>query len=262
MVFQSHPLMEDIWQISDTEGNCATLVVGTKKAVLFDTMIGLGDLRGFVKTLTNLPLIVVNSHGHMDHMGGNFQFETVWLHPADRALIEADLDNISLREKSTGIDLSNCRKSLSNCENLVDLYPGTIFDLGGLHASVLYLPGHTAGSIGILVEEKKVLLAGDACTPQMCLFMEGAQELSVYKKTLEKLKQERFDYFILGHFTKLFPKAMLLKFEACTLLIGVKKGYDFHYTLIPKYIGTMYILETYDDEAQGPVCIIMKREQN
>lgn len=253
--------MEDLWQISDTAGNCATLAVGTERAILFDTMIGLGDLKGFVRTLTDRPLIVANSHGHMDHMGGNFQFETVYLHPADRRLIARDLANIPVREEHTGEELSNCRKSLSMTDNLTDLWPGTVFDLGGLHARILHLPGHTAGSIGLLLEEKKVLLAGDACTPQMCLFLEGAQELRVYQDTLQFLKEEAFDYFVLGHFTKLFPKAMLDKFEACTQLVGVKKGYDFYYSLIPSYTGKAYILEAHNREAGGPIGIIVRAEQ-
>ena len=145
-------------------------------------------------------------------------------------------------------------------DNLADLLPGNVFDLGGLHARALHLPGHTAGSIGLLLEEKKVLLAGDACTPQMCLFLEGAQELSVYRNTLEYLKGETFDYFVLGHFTKLFPKAMLDKFEACTQLVGAKRGHEFYYSLIPRYTGTAYIMEAYNKEAEGPICIIIKRE--
>ena len=258
MDFNSHICMDGVWQISDASGNCATLAVGSERAVLFDTMIGLGDLKGFVKTLTDLPVIVMNSHGHMDHMGGNFQFDTVYLHPADRPLIAADLANIPAREEHTGEDLSNCRRSLSNTDNLVDLVPDSVFDLGDLHARVLHLPGHTAGSIGLLLEEKKLLLAGDACTPQMCLFLEGAQDLSVYQDTLQLLKREAFDSFVLGHFTKLFPKAMLHKFEECTQLVGVKRGHAFYYSLIPRYTGTAYILEAYNKDAEGSVCIIVK----
>lgn len=261
MEFNSYLLMEGIWQISDTAGNCAVLAVGGRKALLFDTMIGLGDLKGFLELLTDLPLIVVNSHGHMDHMGGNFQFETVYLHPADRELIVADLENVSTRAGNSGLDLSNCRKSLEQTDNLKDLSEEYVFDLGGLHARVLHLPGHTAGSIGLLLEEKRLLLAGDACTPQMCLFMEGAQELSVYQNTLKLLKREDFDYFVLGHHTKLFPKELLEKFEACTRLAGVKKGHDFYYSLIPRYTGTVYIMEVRNKEVEGPICIIVKNEQ-
>ncbi len=65
--FAQTALRPHIIQIENTIGNCCTLVLGREKALLFDTMTGLGDLKGYVERLTDLPLTVVNSHGHFDH---------------------------------------------------------------------------------------------------------------------------------------------------------------------------------------------------
>ncbi len=49
---------------------CIWLVEGREKALLVDTGLGLGDLRGEVEALTDKPVVVVNTHGHGDHSGG------------------------------------------------------------------------------------------------------------------------------------------------------------------------------------------------
>ena len=59
------------------------LLVGEHHALLFDTGYGFDDLHGLVRRITNLPLYVVNSHGHVDHAAGNWQFGEVFIHPAD-----------------------------------------------------------------------------------------------------------------------------------------------------------------------------------
>ena len=62
------------------------LIVGSHHALLFDTGYGYGDLRSVVQTITELPLYVVNSHGHVDHACGNASFGGAYIHPLDMEL--------------------------------------------------------------------------------------------------------------------------------------------------------------------------------
>jgi glyoxylase-like metal-dependent hydrolase (beta-lactamase superfamily II) len=59
------------------------LVVGADRAALIDTGMGVGDIRAVVESLTSLPVVVINSHAHWDHIGGNASFDEVWIHEAE-----------------------------------------------------------------------------------------------------------------------------------------------------------------------------------
>src|SRR5512144_3125685 len=74
---------DGVWRIDDHGGDNMYLVAGRSAALLIDTGLGVAKLADFVKTLTALPVTVVNTHGHPDHAGGNGQFGTVYAPPAD-----------------------------------------------------------------------------------------------------------------------------------------------------------------------------------
>ncbi len=241
-------LTQHIRQISDDNGYCSSLVTGTRNALLFDTMIGAENLLGFVRCLTDLPLIVVNSHGHFDHTGGNNQFDEVYLNHKDLPVLKK---NMRLLEKI------NRRKNILDYK-INDLTAGNIFNLGDVILETVALPGHTPGSIGLLLREEKILLAGDAFTPMMCLFFPESMPLNIYKNTLEYAKKLDFEQFVLGHYTKLFPKSLLEIFTQCADLPGKIKSREFFYSLIPEYRGRLYFLEYFNKDAESAVCIITK----
>jgi glyoxylase-like metal-dependent hydrolase (beta-lactamase superfamily II) len=68
-LLKSRQLLEGLWSIDGPANDLMYLVTGTRRAMLVDTGMGLGDLAGMVRGLTDLPLTVVNTHGHPDHAG-------------------------------------------------------------------------------------------------------------------------------------------------------------------------------------------------
>ena len=209
-----------LYQLKDRLGVLVTLVIGSQKALVFDTAYGIGNLKEEVKHITNLPLVVVNSHGHMDHSCGNYQFEEVYLHKDDFALCKKHnsypwrVRNLETAKRSgvlpTDFDEEAYLKQTEG--NLKEITVGTIIDLGGIKGEVISMIGHTKGSIGILFKEQRLLLVGDATCPFVWLFLEESEPVSVYTKMLEGVLQLPFDNFLVGHGARLFPKNKMVDF--------------------------------------------------
>ncbi len=66
-----------IYEPGQFEEVISFLITGNEKALLFDTGLGIGDMKRVVEQLTDLEIVVLNSHTHYDHIGGNYQFETI-----------------------------------------------------------------------------------------------------------------------------------------------------------------------------------------
>lgn len=214
--------LENIYTVRELEsgffriGNSGVymdLIVGSHHALLFDTGYGFGDLKSVVRSITDKPLYVLNSHGHVDHACGNAQFGGAYIHPADRQLCHAHngpamrMSELDTAQVPLDFDLDAYLR-LGPGE-LKPVGEGNIFDLGGVRLEVLELPGHTAGSIGLWCREKRLLYVGDAMNCFVWLFLPEAQPLSVYIRTLHKAAQLPFTHMVQSHEPDPVPKRKL-----------------------------------------------------
>ncbi len=203
--FSVKEIRNNVWQIDDHKAANIYLVVGTDSALVIDTGIGAADLVSVVKKLTDKPLIVVNTHGHPDHTGANYQFEKVYLHPADIDAAKAT----STSENRDGM-LKTMLQGQKPAEG--DLYKGRIFDtkllpvregyvfkLGGRNVQVMETPGHTPGEICLLDIGNKLLFTGDNNNILVWLFLPTCRPLHEYLSSLEKQEKR------LSEFTTIFP---------------------------------------------------------
>ena len=78
--FTLQQVSRDVWAIDEFGIDIMYLIIGTERALLIDTGIGIGNIRSVVETMTHLPYDVVNTHHHYDHVGGNGRFSMVYAH--------------------------------------------------------------------------------------------------------------------------------------------------------------------------------------
>ena len=166
------------WLYIFDEVNCTYfyLIVGEKKALLFDTGYAFTNIRPLVDEIVgDKPLYVVCSHGHDDHVLGCSQFPEAYFSFADWDLCMKN-DNPEQLEKQ----ILARRESAPDIDNLVnreeyyktsfantkfhDAKDGDVFDLGGITLKVYPVPGHTKGSIALYCPEKKAIFSGDVMT--------------------------------------------------------------------------------------------------
>jgi glyoxylase-like metal-dependent hydrolase (beta-lactamase superfamily II) len=145
------------------------LIVGSERAVLIDSGMGFADIRAVAESLTDRPLILVNSHGHLDHIGDNWRFERIWAHEGDRERIKAGVphermahflaDDAFSRTPPANLDRSTFEIPGTTIERL--LSDGDVIDLGDRTLKVLHTPGHSLGSISLFEESTGALFPGD-----------------------------------------------------------------------------------------------------
>ncbi len=116
------------------------LLCGTDKAALIDTGMNMPNAKALAEGLTDLPIILINTHADPDHISGNSAFGEFYMSPAEE-------DNYR----------HNGGKG-----KLIPVKEGDIINLGGRTLKIIDIPGHTPGSIAILDEEYRVLISGDS----------------------------------------------------------------------------------------------------
>ena len=77
-IYRIRPGVFAIYEPKQFEEVISYLILGEKRALLFDTGLGVGKISAVVTRLTPLAVTVVNSHTHFDHVGGNAEFRNIW----------------------------------------------------------------------------------------------------------------------------------------------------------------------------------------
>lgn len=170
------------------QANYSYLIVGGKRALLFDAGSGTRDIRAVVKSLTNLPVTVLPSHLHYDHLAG--------LHASDRVAL-VDLPSTRARV-SDGRFRPGRYEFLGMFDGLTApsvpvaewIKPGATIDLGGRTLRLLATPGHTPHSISLHDAAGGRLFTGDFIYPTMLYaFLPGADR-GEYRRTAKRLLSE------------------------------------------------------------------------
>lgn len=145
------------------------VVVGGARAALIDTGMGIGDLASEVAEITALPIIVLNTHYHWDHVGANSQFQSVWIHGEELELVRTSPDVSDLREAMSSQLAQKILPSGIRPESF-EILPAPevqsvsddqVIDLGDRTLRVLHTPGHSPGHICLLEEGAGILFSGD-----------------------------------------------------------------------------------------------------
>jgi len=225
MKTQAYPyaeIAEGTYEIGEFDCASIFLLVGDERAMLIDTGVGIGDLKGFVRKLTDRPLMVCFTHNHVDHVGGASAFKEGYIHPRDMAGFTSGggiglsvevrrryVQFIAEREKGTypyqlDVDLTPWGPP----PTLHPLQDQQVIDLGGRRVVVYACPGHTAGSVTFLDEGSRSLFVGDACNCNLLLWLgspERDPSLTPVETALSHLQRlqdlgDRYDRMFNGHY--------------------------------------------------------------
>ena len=258
-----HDVEPRIVRFRDPMGFQCHLVLGDERALLVDAMGGHGNLREAVSQVTDLPVTVVATHSHYDHVAGSRFFDAVYMHEAEvsRLGFERELA-AAAHEKLVANGTFSPEEPFcltdGSAPEIKLISEGDEFDLGGLTVKTVELPGHTVGSLGFLVPELGVLFSGDTCTPTMCLFFPESTDVQTYRETLAKMMTLDFEKFYTSHQDRTFHKSDLADFDACAEFVYTDPGSEWAHGLFPQFTGRIHMYRGLDPDQDDFLAIIEK----
>ena len=147
-------------------------------------------------SLTTLPVVVLNSHSHYDHIGGNHQFD--WIYGPENAYT---------RSRMIGLDHDQVAEAVSPAWVWKDLPPGfdpatfatqayeinefvtegSMIELGDRTLEVLLTPGHAPDSLCLLDREQRLLFTGDTFYPAPLYTHIAGADFDAYRTSAHRL---------------------------------------------------------------------------
>ncbi|HEX8917092.1 MAG TPA: MBL fold metallo-hydrolase, partial [Chloroflexota bacterium] len=156
---------------------------------------GISDIKKLTAQLTQLPIAVLNSHTHNDHVGGNWQFDSIYSMDTDFSRVNARGSSADARaEIASGeicgsLPASFDPKAYATRPWKITAYvhAGDKIDLGGRTLEVIGTPGHTPDSIALIDRANRLLFTGDTYYPSTIWIYRPETDLDAYQASLQKL---------------------------------------------------------------------------
>jgi len=194
-IFKVAPGVFAIYEPHQAEEVISYLIVGHKQAVLFDTGMGISDIRRVTTRLTSRPVVVVNSHTHDDHVGGNWQFTFVYGMDTEFTRTNAKGSREDAQAEIAPGQLCGDLPKGFNPRTYATkpwkishaIHDGFKVNLGGRTLEILSTPGHTPDAISLLDRDNGLLFTGDTYYPAPIWLYRPETDLDAYVKSVKRL---------------------------------------------------------------------------
>ena len=220
--------MNGYYRIGSPEAVFCYVIVGKEKAMLIDTGYAYGNLKQAVRSITDKPLYIVNTHGHVDHVSGNAQFEEkVYIHKKDMELCREHTGK-EMREQSIEHAMHSVNYETHEEYNaLPDKFDKENYSNQGATLEIVETPGHTQGGISVWYKEKKLAFTGDTTGFFVWLFAPETTSRETYIDTLNRLLKLPVDFYIGGHNENAMTKENLKLYMRAAKEADFEKGQKF-----------------------------------
>ncbi len=194
-VYKIAPGVFAIYEPHQAEEVISYLIVGNKQALLFDTGMGIGDIRKITTKLTSRPVVVLNSHTHNDHVGGNWQFTFVYGMDTNFTRTNAKGSREDAQSEIAPDQLCGDLPKGFNSKTYATkpwkishaIHDGFKINLGGRTLEVISTPGHTPDTICLLDRVNGLLFTGDTYYPGPIWLYRPETDLDAYANSVKRL---------------------------------------------------------------------------
>jgi len=194
-LYRIRPGVFAIYEPHQLEEVISYLIVGGNRAVLFDTGMGISNIQAVVAGLTKLPVSVVNSHTHNDHVGDNWRFSDIYGMDTDFTRTNARGSKEDAQAELAPDEICGALPAGFDAKAYATkpfhithwLHDGDKIDLGGRTLQVIGTPGHTPDAIALLDEKNGLLFTGDSFYLGPIYLYRPETDLDAYVVSMQKL---------------------------------------------------------------------------
>ncbi|SDZ12491.1 Glyoxylase, beta-lactamase superfamily II [Evansella caseinilytica] len=190
------------------------LLLGKEKAALIDTGLGIDNIKRITDQLTDLPIIVLTTHVHWDHIGSHGEFDTICVHKNEEDWLINGIPGLSIEQirKDVSRDIVLPLPKMFAPDTYTPyrgkparvLRDGDVIDIGERCLTIYHTPGHSPGHIAVFDMINGYLFTGD-------LLYQGTPVYAFYPTTS--------------------PADLVHSLEKIASLPGIKKLFGGHNTL-------------------------------
>ncbi len=146
------------------------LLLGKASAILIDTGLGVADISQPVRAITSLPIQVVTTHVHSDHIGGHWHFQDIAVHRLEEPWLNGHFplsrqmvlrNNLLLQPCDFPPEFDPAHYQIYQGPPTRILEDGDWLDCGDRRVQVLHTPGHSPGHICLWEPQRGALYSGD-----------------------------------------------------------------------------------------------------
>lgn len=216
MQLYGHKKISDrLYLVTESYNGCEPLIIGViigdEKVLCIDSGFGIdGKLREYVEGIvgTDKPIIVACTHGHIDHIGGSYQFDETYLNNGDYYQIwtatdsDRRMDDIIRFSQNHAPTIQYAKDTFHPNNNGIckfkDVVDGDVFDLGGVRIRCFRIQGHAYGEMAYYNEEEGYAFTGDACLDMVAMHINDRNEIMetaiYYKRFYDAVKPDTVFY--------------------------------------------------------------------
>ena len=189
------------------------LLCGTNSAVLIDTGLGIANIKKVIDSLTALPIRVITTHIHWDHIGGHRYFDNIAVHEAEKDWLSVQFPiplivvkrNLMREDCDFPIEFDVDEYQLFQGEPQQILHDGDTINLGNRSITVIHTPGHSPGHCCFYEPERKYLYSGDLIYRGCLDAFYPTTDPKLFRQSVRKVQQLEINRVLPAHHQLAIP---------------------------------------------------------
>lgn len=189
-----------ISEYGHSERSHSYLLIGSQRALLIDTGLGIGNIRDVVAKYVDLKrVLVVSTHIHWDHIGGHQYFDQIFAPKREISwLVDQFPLGLDMVKKNFADDHFYHKKPKWFNVNDYQIYRATsvqavddsdLFDLGNRCIACIHTPGHSPGHLCFFEKETGYLFTGDLIYRGTIFVNYPSTDPELYQKSIHRLNE-------------------------------------------------------------------------